>query len=223
MRVSTWQCKLDYFNCFAWEGDGDDGDDHRISYTRELLLELRPLAAAASGNIPLLLRSKGNATTGDRLPQIHRRKRRRRGGIQRRLPDRRQLPPLPSILLSNVQSIRNKVDEREVYARCKRGFRDTCLLAFTETWLGDSRRSPVKTNKSTRGGACFYINERYWNTVNVLEEICTSMFYLLHPGLHSSAPKRIFSRPADRGGDQQTLGNFNLFQIYKSLKTYEQY
>jgi len=53
---------------------------------------------------------------------------------------RRSLPPLPPILLSNVQSIRNKLDELEAYAKCKREFKETCLLALTETWLGEADR-----------------------------------------------------------------------------------
>ena len=59
---------------------------------------------------------------------------------------------------------------------------ETCLLAFTETWLGDADpnedlhitgfgfpvrmdRSPLITNKSRGGGVCFYINERYTTVI----------------------------------------------------------
>uniref|UniRef100_A0AAV2J1D6 Uncharacterized protein n=1 Tax=Knipowitschia caucasica TaxID=637954 RepID=A0AAV2J1D6_KNICA len=61
-------------------------------------------------------------------PELHktaarpeRRKRGRRGGIHRRLKrlclqDRQRMPALPSILLGNVQSLRNKLEELEAWA-----------------------------------------------------------------------------------------------------------
>lgn len=106
------------------------------------------------------------------------RKRGRRGGLHQRLKtlrldNCRKLPPLPSVLLSNVQSIRNKLDELETYAKFKREVKDTCLLAFTETWLGDANPdldlnltgfgSPIRmdrsseiTGKNQGGGVCFF-------------------------------------------------------------------
>ncbi len=61
-----------------------------------------------------------------------RRKRGRRGGIKRRvkkfcLDDRHQLPPLPSVFLSNAQSLRRNIDELESLAKFRR-----------ETWLNES-------------------------------------------------------------------------------------
>lgn len=53
------------------------------------------------------------------------------------LKDRHKLPALPTILLPNVQSICNKLDELEAWATFKHQVKDTCLLACTETWLGD--------------------------------------------------------------------------------------
>jgi ribosome assembly protein 1 len=179
------------------------GGGEAITYSRELLLALRPLAVSDNIlHIPRSLRINSlQAAASGILSKKQRRKRGRRGGVQRRLRkyglrDRRRLPALPTILLSNVQSIRNKMDELEAYARCKHDFRETCLLAFTETWLGDADpnedlhitgfgypvrmdRSPLITNKSRGGGVCFYINERYCNTVVVREKICTPDLELL--------------------------------------------
>ena len=78
----------------------------------------------------------------DRTAKKKERKRGKRGGVQRRLRkyglgDRRRAPPLPSVLLANVQSLRNKTDELEAYVTCRKEYRETCLFAFTETWLGD--------------------------------------------------------------------------------------
>ncbi|XDV11016.1 hypothetical protein PO909_000083 [Leuciscus waleckii] len=50
--------------------------------------------------------------------------------------------PLPSIILSNAQSLRNKTDELQAHVRFQREFRDACLLAITETWLSGSDLDP---------------------------------------------------------------------------------
>ena len=118
------------------------------------------------------------------------------GESKLRLDDRRKLPPLPTILLSNAQSIRNKIDELESWAKFEREIGESCLLAFTETWLNDSDRdedltltgfgspirldrSPETTGKSRGGGVCFYVNKRYCNTVKIRERICTADLELL--------------------------------------------
>lgn len=43
--------------------------------------------------------------------------------------------PLPSVLLLNVCSLHNKVDEMQQSVKYMREFRDASILAFTETWL----------------------------------------------------------------------------------------
>ncbi|KAI4829319.1 hypothetical protein KUCAC02_023365 [Chaenocephalus aceratus] len=124
------------FSRMVW-GLSGDVLSHRLIYSRELLLDINSLAA--SNPIPHFRRSSStNALPGGMLPKNRRRKRGRRGGVQRRLrtnglDNRRRLPPLPTILLSNVQSLRNKVDELEACAKFKRDYRNACLLAFTET------------------------------------------------------------------------------------------
>lgn len=39
------------------------------------------------------------------------------------------------MILGNVQSLRNKVDELQGNVAFLKDFRDCCVLAFTETWL----------------------------------------------------------------------------------------
>lgn len=166
----------------------------RAALSRELLLSLQTSTAGmVPENIPMELRRQ--------FKKSSHRKRGRRGGVQRRfktlrLDNRGKLPPLPSVLLSNVQSSRNKIDELETYAKFKREVKDTCLLAFTETWLSDrdqdsdltltgfgspirTDRSPEITGKSRGGGVCFYVNQRYCNTVVIRERICTADVELL--------------------------------------------
>lgn len=163
-------------------------------YSREFLLSLR---TSTSGIIPDTI--PGALQYKPPAPRL--RKRGKRGGLRRRLKtfrldNRRKLPPLPTILLSNVQSIRNKTDELELWTKTRGEIRDSCLLAFTESWLTGQDRdedlsisgfgSPIRldrssetTGKSRGGGVCFYINERYCNIITVREKICTADIELL--------------------------------------------
>ena len=62
-------------------------------------------------------------------------KRGKRGGVLVRLRKRAHRAPLPSILLANVQSLDNKVDEIRARVAFQRDIRDCNVLCFTETWL----------------------------------------------------------------------------------------
>ncbi|KAJ4947710.1 hypothetical protein JOQ06_009743 [Pogonophryne albipinna] len=94
-------------------------------YDRECLLSLRRRAAPEPGLL-------------DYVPEelLKRpRKRGRRGGIKHRLRRRCNKPPLPSILFSNVRSLRNKVEELRLNTRILNEYRESCMMIFTETWL----------------------------------------------------------------------------------------
>jgi hypothetical protein len=84
-------------------------------------------------------------------------------------------PPLPSILLANVQSLDNKVDKIRARVAFQRDIRDCNLLCFTELWLSrdmlsESAQSPsfsvrhvnrnkhLSGKKKKGGGVCFMIN-----------------------------------------------------------------
>ena len=58
--------------------------------------------------------------------------------MKQRLRKRKYNPPLPSILLANVRSLRNKIDELHVNTKYLTEYRDSCLLCFSETWLTDN-------------------------------------------------------------------------------------
>ena len=68
-------------------------------------------------------------------------KRGARGGIRRRIWARGTKPPLPTIILTNVRSLRNQIDKLLAPAQYLTEYRDSCLLCFSETWL------------NTRGGS----------------------------------------------------------------------
>lgn len=129
------------------------------------------------------------------------RKRGKRGGVRVRL--RKQSLsriPLPSIILTNAQSLRNKTDKLQAHVRFQREFRDSCLLAITETWLSDRDSdtditmdgfgSPVRldrdagaTGMSRGGGVCLYVNQMYCKNVIVRERLCTKDVELLSVSL----------------------------------------
>ncbi|KAI3376379.1 hypothetical protein L3Q82_016861 [Scortum barcoo] len=59
-----------------------------------------------------------------------------RAGVLVRLRKRENRPPLPSILLANVQSLDNKLDELRSRMAFQRDIKR--ILVFTETWLDPS-------------------------------------------------------------------------------------
>lgn len=104
--------------------------------------------------------------------------------------------PLPSIILSNAWSLRNKTEELQALVRHQHKFKEACILAFTQTWLSErdaggdlvidgfgapfrNDRASKTTGKLRGGGVCAYINERRCKTVLVRERLCTQDVELL--------------------------------------------
>jgi len=125
-----------------------------------------------------------------------RRKRGRKGGLRHRVRSRKFRPPLPTILLSNVRSIRNKLDELHANVKFLNEYRESCLLCFTETWLNPSindqilslpefdtpirlDRSADSTGKQVGGGLCIYVNSQWCKQYTIREELCTPNVELL--------------------------------------------
>ncbi len=59
-------------------------------------------------------------------------------GIRNRLRKRAHSAPLPSILLANVQSMGNKMDNLRARISFQRDIRDCNIICLTETWLTPS-------------------------------------------------------------------------------------
>ncbi len=59
-------------------------------------------------------------------------------GIRNRLRKSAHSPPLPSILLANVQSLENKMDDLRARISFQRDIRDCNIICLTETWLTPS-------------------------------------------------------------------------------------
>ena len=124
--------------------------------------------------------------------RVNRRRKKRgsKGGVRQRLRKRKVRPPLPSIILANVQSLRNKHDELVAHTKFLYEYREASLLCLTETWLDDTiangclridgfsgpirqDRSAVSTGKSRGGGVCVYVSERWCSDVTVKDQGCT--------------------------------------------------
>lgn len=122
---------------------------------------------------------------GERPQKSRRRKHRgKRAGVKNRLRARVHHPPLPSILLANVQSIDNKLDDIRARIRFQRDVRNCNVLCFTETWLTpevpDHAVRPAETfsvfrmdrtvdsGKSRGGGVCFLTNNSWCDPRNVV-------------------------------------------------------
>ena len=153
-----------------------------IKYDREQLLHIR----AQLGNIP----PRDGLLLPGLLPEPRRQRKRRgrRAGVLVRLRRRAHRPPLPSILLANVQSLDNKLDELRSRLAFQRDIKNCCVLAFTETWLnplipdfaiaqdGFSIHRQDRTNdsgKSKGGGVCFMINNKWCSDVGVISKGCS--------------------------------------------------
>ena len=116
-------------------------------------------------------------------PRKRRRKRGKRAGVLVRLRRRPLRPPLPSILLANVQSLDNKLCELRARISYQRETRDCCIICLTETWMSAvvpdsaieltgfsvhrSDRTKELTGKSRGGGVCFFINNSWCDERNL--------------------------------------------------------
>jgi hypothetical protein len=91
-------------------------------------------------------------------------KERQRKRARREFVGDRINPPLPSILLANMQSLDNKIDDLHRILNYQRNIQNCNILCFTETWLNDDtiniqlagytlyRQDRTVASGKTRGG-----------------------------------------------------------------------
>ncbi len=115
----------------------------------------------------------------------------RHAGIRNRLRERAHSPPLQSILLANVQSLENKMDDLRARLSFQQDIRDCNILCLTETWLMPSvpdmavRPSDnfsvlrmdrtAEAGKNKGGGVCFMINKKWCDprNISILSRSCS--------------------------------------------------
>nr|XP_008286879.1 PREDICTED: uncharacterized protein LOC103362331 [Stegastes partitus] len=119
----------------------------------------------------------------------------KRGGTRNRLRLQAHRPPLPSILLANIQSLDNKLDELRARIRYQRDTRDCNIICLTETWLTptllDHAIQPVEfftvhrmdrmaeSGTSRGGGVCLMTNNNWCRDVVCLSKSCSPNLELL--------------------------------------------
>ncbi|XP_025753295.1 uncharacterized protein LOC112841966 [Oreochromis niloticus] len=152
------------------------------SYTREELFNYRTTTPVDL--LPIFV-----ASAADLLQTLTRKVRRRRRG-KRAGALVRLRTALPGIFLSNVCSLRNKMDELPLMRSMNRDFASSCVLCFTESWLCEdipdcalklegfhllrADRQASLSGKTTGGGVCFYINSGWCTDVTVIAQHCSS-------------------------------------------------
>ncbi len=134
-----------------------------------------------------------NELNNDHLNNRRRRKKHRGrcAGICNRLRKRAHSPPLPSILLANVQSLENKMDNLRARISFQRDIRDCNILCLTETWLTPTVPDTAVTasdnfsvlrmdrtaeaGKTKGGGVCFFINKKWCDprNISILSRSCS--------------------------------------------------
>ena len=117
----------------------------------------------------------------------HRKRRRgRRSGVRVRMRRRGMKTPLPAITFGNIRSIRNKMDELCTNCKFIQEYRDSAVIALTETWLQDRDADSTVTidgfllvrsdrrgvDKNRGGGVAAYVNERWCTQVSVKGSYC---------------------------------------------------
>ncbi len=158
-----------------------------IVYDRHTLLEIAPPShignRTLSSLMPALCLQTSKPFVWAAQQRKRRRKRGKRAGFLVRLRRHAFRPPLPTILLANVQSLDNKLCELQARISYQRETRDCCVICLTETWMSAmvpdstielmgfsvhrSDRTKELTGKSRGGGVCCYINNLWCDERNL--------------------------------------------------------
>ncbi|KAI4885370.1 hypothetical protein NFI96_008195 [Prochilodus magdalenae] len=115
----------------------------------------------------------------------------KRAGVRTRLTSKPVRAALPSILLSNVCSLENKLDCIRLQRTTRRESRDCCVFVFTETWLSDrvpdaaiqldglasfrADRDSALCGKTRGGGLCVYINTEWCKNSVLVSSYCSPL------------------------------------------------
>ncbi len=162
--------------------------------------QLLPVATDKLRGLCLLLKpdleTAASPTDATRRRRHHKRcergrKRGKRGGIRARLRANPTRTALPTLVLSNVRSLENKLDLIQLSRSTQHEARDCCVFVFTETWLNDNipdsaiqlhglncyrvDRDSSLSGKTRGGGLCVYINKEWCNNAAVVSKHCSSL------------------------------------------------
>ena len=176
-------------------------DTQRITYARDLLLQLRLNSdqVVFTEKLPEVIQRKhspGHSDTAHHKKKVTRRGKKKAGVRARLKRGKVKHRTLPSVILANVRSLRNKTDELQANINHMYEYRTASILAFIETWLNENDsndalhidgfgspirldRDSVLTGKHHGGGVCIYVNSHWCSSVVVREELCNTDIELL--------------------------------------------
>ncbi|KAI4896489.1 hypothetical protein NFI96_008191 [Prochilodus magdalenae] len=133
----------------------------------------------------------GSRKRGHRKRCARPQKRGKRAGVRTRLTSKPVRAALPSILLSNVCSLENKLGCIRLQRTTQRESRDCCVFVFTETWLSDrvpdaaiqldglapfrADRDSALCGKTRGGGLCVYINTEWCKNSVLVSSYCSPL------------------------------------------------
>ena len=190
---SVWLCITVIVLCLFGEirGCEDELRTIPIQYDRQFMFHLaeEPASKHRTPDLPDWV------PTRDQPDQQCTRRRGKRGGIRQRVRNRGHRPPLPTITLSNVRSIVNKMDELRANVNYDHEYRNSSLICLTETWLHSdihsnnieipgfvamrADRSFENTNKTKGGGLCVFVNNKWCNNFTCRSTVCDKNIELI--------------------------------------------
>ncbi|KAK1795700.1 hypothetical protein P4O66_001020 [Electrophorus voltai] len=156
----------------------------RISYSRDALISLNLHTTHLKPSLTPDPRWPTEILRENKGRDARKRPRGKRAGVRNRLRARAHRAPLPSILLANVQSLDNKLDDLRARIKFQRDIRHCNLLCFTESWLNPAVPNhaiqpaeffsvhrmdrTADSGKSRGGGVCVMVNNSWCNNANVV-------------------------------------------------------
>ncbi|KAK2875601.1 hypothetical protein Q8A73_024029 [Channa argus] len=170
----------------------DIANSQHTDFASFIPLELQLIVRSQSHhrNHPGGHEAPGSSELADPRKALRRRRRKRskRGGLRARLKACASRPPLPSLLLANVRSLENKLDELRARITTQREIRECCTLIFTETWLSDKVPEDAiqlqthfahrgdrmaASGKAKGGGVCVFVNNSWCGDIQTADEHCS--------------------------------------------------
>ncbi|KAK1802517.1 hypothetical protein P4O66_021800 [Electrophorus voltai] len=161
----------------------------RISYSRDALISLNLHSTHLKPSVTPGPRWPTEILRENRGRGARKRPRGKRAGVRNRLRAQAHQAPLPSILLANVQSLDNKLDDLRARIKFQRDIRDCNLLCFTESWLNPAvpnhaiqpaeffsvhRMDRTADSGKSRGSrVCVMVNNSWCNNANVVTLACS--------------------------------------------------
>ncbi|KAI4894740.1 hypothetical protein NFI96_006104 [Prochilodus magdalenae] len=203
-------------------------------YTRDQLIALKPAGMdTRTANIPEeLWRLTHRGCRGGTKQRTGKSRAKRR----RLMEKKGYKPRLPTLIMGNVRSLANKMDELTALAMSQKEYRQCSLMCFSETWLHQdipddnvsitgfqtvrADRDCTESGKRKGGGLAVLVNNRWCSPghITIKERICCPDIELLAVGLRPYYLPREFSHVV-----VVAVRDFNHVTMARTLPNFTQY